>query len=188
MLILASQSPRRKELLGFITNDFRVIPAKGEEVLPENITPENAVLLLSEQKADEIYAEHKNEVIIAADTVVSIDGKILGKPKDEDEAFLMLKTLSGRVHNVFTGVCVIFADGSKTTFAERTEVEFYALADEEILAYIATGEPMDKAGAYGIQEKGALNVKRINGDFYNVMGLPVGRLSRVLARVLKGKI
>ena len=96
----------------------------------------------------------------------------------------MLRTLSGRVHSVFTGVCVIFANGEKTEFAEQTAVEFYLLSDEEIRAYIATGEPMDKAGAYGIQERGALLIKRIEGDYYNVMGLPVGRLSRVL----KGKV
>lgn len=183
-MILASQSPRRKELLSLITSDFEIIPAKGDEILPEDITPENAVLLLAEQKAEEIFAVHNNEVIIAADTVVAVDGKILGKPRDGEDAFLMLKTLSGRVHSVFTGVCVVFADGEKTTFAERTEVEFYPLSDGEIRDYIATGEPMDKAGAYGIQDKGALIVKKINGDYYNVMGLPVGRLFRVL----KGKI
>ena len=179
-MILASQSPRRKELLSLITDNFEIIPAKGEETLPDGITPENAVLLLAEQKAEEIFAKHKNEAIIAADTVVAVEGKILGKPRDEADAFSMLKTLSGRVHSVFTGVCVIFTDGSKTTFAERTDVEFYPLSDKEIYAYIATGEPMDKAGAYGIQDKGALIVKKINGDYYNVMGLPVGRLSRVL--------
>ena len=183
-MILASQSPRRKELLSLITSDFEIIPANGEENLPENIAPENAVLLLAEQKAEEIFKQRKNEVIVAADTVVAIDGKILGKPKDKDDAFNMLKMLSGRIHTVFTGVCVIFADGKRSIFAERTEVEFYALTDAEIRAYIATGEPMDKAGAYGIQDNGALNVRKINGDYYNVMGLPVGRLSRVL----KGKI
>ena len=183
-MILASQSPRRKELLSLITSDFEIIPAKGKEILPENISPENAVLLLAEQKADEIFAEHKNRVIIAADTVVAVDGKILGKPTDEADAFCMLKMLSGRIHSVFTGVCVIFENGERKTFAEHTEVEFYPLSDEEIRAYIATGEPMDKAGAYGIQDYGALLVKRISGDYYNVMGLPVGRLSRVL----KGKV
>ena len=183
-MILASQSPRRKELLSLITSGFEIIPAKGEEILPEDISPEDAVLMLAEQKVDEIFAARKNEIIIAADTVVAVDGRILGKPRDGEDAFDMLKMLSGRVHSVFTGVCVIFADGGKTTFAERTMVEFYPLSDEEIRGYIATGEPMDKAGAYGIQDKGALIVKKIDGDYYNVMGLPVGRLSRVL----KGKI
>lgn len=179
-MILASQSPRRRELLSLITEDFRIIPAKGEEILPEKISPENAVLTLSEQKADEIYRENRGEVIVAADTIVAIDGKILGKPADEKDAFAMLKTLSGRVHEVFTGVCVVFANGQKERFFEKTKVEFYELSDEEIADYIKTGEPMDKAGAYGIQGKGALLVKRIDGDYYNVMGLPVARLLRVL--------
>lgn len=181
-MILASQSPRRRELLSLITEDFRIIPAKGEEILPENISPENAVLTLSEKKADEIFAEHKDELILAADTIVAIDGKILGKPRDENDAFSMLKTLSGRAHEVFTGVCAVFPNGEKERFFEETKVLFYPLSDEEIKAYIKTGEPMDKAGAYGIQGKGALLVKRIDGDYYNVMGLPVAKLSRVIAR------
>lgn len=180
-MILASQSPRRKELLGFISSDFRVIPAKGEERVPEGASPEETVLALSRQKAEEIFETHKGEIIVAADTIVSIDGEILGKPRDEAHAFEMLQKLSGRVHSVFTGVCVIFEDGSIENFAEETKVEFYELTDAEINAYIATGDPMDKAGAYGIQEKGAANVKGIVGDFYNVMGLPVGRLARVIA-------
>lgn len=180
-MILASQSPRRRELLSLITENFRIIPAKGEEILPEKISPENAVLTLSEQKADEIFAENKGELIIAADTIVAIDGKILGKPRDENDAFSMLKTLSGRVHEVFTGVCAVFPSGEKVRFFEETKVEFYPLSDEEINAYIKTGEPMDKAGAYGIQGKGALLVKRIDGDYYNVMGLPVAKLSRIIA-------
>ena len=163
-MILASQSPRRRELLAFIEPDFRVIPATGEENISEGATPKQTVLALSRQKAEEIAALHKGEVIIAADTVVSIDGKILGKPHSEAEA----------------GVCVIFPDGGSESFAEETRVEFYPLTDAEIADYIATGDPMDKAGAYGIQEKGAANVKGIVGDFYNVMGLPVGRLARVL--------
>ncbi|MCM1168200.1 MAG: Maf family protein [Ruminococcus sp.] len=183
-MILASQSPRRRELLAFIAPEFRVIPAVGEENIPSGATPEQAVLALSRQKAEEIAAAHSGEIIIAADTVVAIDGKILGKPRTETEAAEMLRTLSGRVHSVFTGVCVIFADSSSESFAEETKVEFYPLTDGEIAAYIATGDPMDKAGAYGIQEKGAANVKGIVGDFYNVMGLPVGRL----ARVLRGRI
>ncbi len=183
-MILASQSPRRRELLSLITSDFRIIPAKGEEVLPEKISPENAVLALSEQKAKEIYAGYKGEIIIAADTIVAIDGKILGKPKDEADAFEMLKTLSGRVHEVFTGVCVIFPNGEKEHFFDETKVEFYPLSDKEISDYIKTGEPMDKAGAYGIQEQGALLVKRIDGDYYNVMGLPVAKLFRVINRIL----
>lgn len=179
-MILASQSPRRKELLGFIANDFRIIPAVGEEIVPEGATPEETVLALSRQKAEEVFAANKGETIIAADTIVSIDGEILGKPRDKEHAAEMLRKLSGRVHSVFTGVCVIFSDGSRESFAEETKVEFYELSEREIADYIATDDPMDKAGAYGIQEKGAANVKGIVGDFYNVMGLPVGRLARVL--------
>lgn len=181
-MILASQSPRRYELLKLIAEDFSVIPAVGEEVVADGLPPAEVVQRLAKQKADEIralYAGAPKEPIIAADTVVAIDGKILGKPKDAFDAADMLALLSGRVHSVYTGVCVI--DGEREcVFAEETKVEFYELSTEEIRAYIATGEPMDKAGAYGIQDKGALIVKRIDGDYYNVMGLPVGRLSRVL--------
>lgn len=181
-MILASKSPRRKELLGFITKDFKIIPAAGGEIIPVGTPPCDAVRMLAEQKANEIFASHKGELIIAADTIVVIDEKILGKPKSEANAAEMLRTLSGRIHTVYTGVCVIFEDGAEESFAEKTDVEFYPLTDREIAGYIATGEPMDKAGAYGIQEKGALLVKRIDGDFYNVMGLPVARLARILRK------
>lgn len=183
-MILASQSPRRRELLAFISPDFRVIPAVGEESISEGMAPEQAVKLLALQKAREIFAEQMGEIIIAADTVVSIDGAILGKPNNKTHAANMLRMLSGNFHNVYTGVCVIFGNGEMELFCEETRVEFYPLSDKDINDYIATGEPMDKAGAYGIQGKGALLVKRIEGDFYNVMGLPVGRL----ARVLRGRI
>lgn len=179
-MILASQSPRRRELLSLITTDFKVIPAKGEEILPDGISPKEAVILLSRQKAAEIYKEYKNDTIIASDTVVAIDGKILGKPIDVADAAAMLRSLSGRTHSVFTGVCIISPDGSENCFAEETTVEFWELSDEHITDYVRSGEPMDKAGAYGIQDAGALLVKCINGDYYNVMGLPVGRLYREL--------
>lgn len=182
-MILASRSPRRRELLGVITKDFKIIPAMGEENIPDGTEPKDAVIMLARQKAEEIAAVHKNEVVVSADTIVVIDNKILGKPHDEAHAAEMLRTLSGRMHTVYTGVCVIFEDGASESFAERTDVEFYPLTEDEIHDYIASGEPMDKAGAYGIQERGALLVKQISGDFYNVMGLPVAKL----ARVLKGK-
>lgn len=180
-MILASQSPRRRELLSLITENFRVTPAKGEEILPDGISPKEAVILLSRQKAEEIYKEYKNETVIASDTVVAIDGKILGKPADKADAASMLSLLSGRTHSVFTGVCIICEDGREICFAEETAVEFWQLSDELISDYVASGEPMDKAGAYGIQGSGALLVKSIKGDYYNVMGLPVGRLYRELA-------
>lgn len=179
-MILASASPRRKELLSYIADDFKVIPAKGEENIPDGSSPEETVYMLSRQKAEEIYSTYKNETIIAADTIVSIDGKILGKPHDKHEAFEMLSALSGRTHAVYTGVCIITKNGERMSFTEKTEVEFYPLSENDIRSYIATGDPMDKAGAYGIQEKGAFLVKGIIGDFYNVMGLPIAQLKRYL--------
>lgn len=181
-MILASRSPRRRELLSLIAEKFIVVPAEGEEVIGENVPPEDAVKMLALQKATEIYSKYKDETIIAADTVVATDGEILGKPHSKEEAADMLRKLSGRRHSVFTGVCVIYPDGATDCFAEETRVEFYPLTEEEISAYIATGEPMDKAGAYGIQGRGALLVKAISGDYYNVMGLPVGRLYRALLK------
>lgn len=175
-MILASQSPRRKELLSIIAERFSIIPANGEEYIPDGTPPKDAVMLLSRQKATEIYSLYKGETIVAADTVVVIDGIILGKPRSREEAFSMLRRLSGREHLVYTGVCVIYPDGAVSSFAEETRVEFYPLSDKDITDYIATGDPMDKAGAYGIQGRGSVLVKGIVGDYYNVMGLPVGRL------------
>ena len=179
-MILASQSPRRKELLGLFCNEFEVIPAKGEELLPEGILPRDAVMLLSRQKAEEIRARkfpdgNVTDVIIAADTVVAIDHEILGKPRTAPHAAEMLRRLSGRKHSVFTGVTLI-TPGETVTFAEETLVEFFPLTGQEIADYVSSGEPMDKAGAYGIQGRGALLVKRIEGDYYNVMGLPAGEV------------
>lgn len=182
-MILASQSPRRRELLGYITEQFEVIPAQGEELLPEGISPRDAVILLSKQKAEEIrlrkFPGEVSDTIIAADTVVAIDGEILGKPSDRENAVEMLHKLSGRKHNVFTGVTII-SPKKTISFAEETLVEFYSLNDEQIQDYVDSGDPMDKAGAYGIQGRGALLVKRIEGDYYNVMGLPIGRIYREL--------
>lgn len=189
-MILASQSPRRRELLGLITDNFEILPAQGEEILPEGISPREAVILLSQQKAAEVRQrkfpgmEEIPDTIIAADTVVAVDGEILGKPRSRENAEEMLHKLSGRKHSVFTGVTII--SGSRTSsFAEETSVEFYPLTDEEITSYVDSGDPMDKAGAYGIQGRGALLVKRIEGDYYNVMGLPAGRLYRELKLIQK---
>lgn len=170
--------------MSLITSEFEVVPAVGDEIIPEGTPPEDAVVLLSQGKAEEIYSSRKGEIIVAADTVVAVDDKILGKPWNKAEAAEMLRMLSGRVHSVFTGVCIIFADGREEQLCEKTEVEFYPISEEEIGEYIASGEPMDKAGAYGIQGRGALFVKRISGDYYNVMGLPVAELYRLL----KGKL
>lgn len=178
-MILASKSPRRIELMALAGFDFKSVPATGEENIPDGILPCDAVLMLSRQKAQEIAEKYPDETVIGADTVVALDNEIMGKPKNEQDAFDMLKKLSGKTHSVLTGVCVISPD-KHIHFYEKTEVEFYPLGDDEIWQYIASGEPMDKAGAYGIQEKGAMFVKRINGDFYNVVGLPVARLAREL--------
>ena len=183
-MILASQSPRRRELLSLITEDFEIIPAKGEENIPEGTPPAEAVKLLAAQKAQEVYSSHRGDIIIAADTVVALGDRILGKPADEKDAADMLSMLSGTRHSVFTGVCIISPEGEERSFVEETTVDFWELSPQEIADYVATGEPMDKAGAYGIQDLGALLVRSINGDYYNVMGLPVGRLLREMRSII----
>lgn len=178
MLILASKSPRRKALLSLITTDFEIKSADADETLPQGITPDRAVIYLSKIKAQPLA--NSNDTVIGADTVVAIGDKILGKPKDRNDAFYMLRLLSGKWHSVFTGVTVISPEKSKSFFVE-TKVKFFELSDEEIVRYIDTNEPFDKAGAYGIQGKGSLLVEKIDGDYFNVVGLPVSTLNRVLA-------
>ena len=180
-IILASGSPRRKELmemLGF--ENLKIIPAKGEERPPEGAGPEELVRALAAQKAEEVSAlAGPEDVIVAADTIVWVDDRVVGKPHSKAEARAMLHTLSGRTHQVYTGVCVI-KGGEKLCQCEVSTVHFRPLTDEEIRAYVACGEPMDKAGSYGIQGKGALFVRGIEGDFFNVMGLPLCRLGEML--------
>ena len=179
-LVLASGSPRRRELmtmLGF--TDFEVIPSQCEETAPEGLSPGEYAMHIARLKAEDIWSNHRDAVIISADTTVWYEGGVYGKPRDGEDAFNMLRTLSGKTHEVYTGVCVI-RDGRISTAYEKTEVTFRHMSDGEILSYIATGEPMDKAGAYGAQGKGALFVSKINGDFYNVMGLPVCLLGSIL--------
>ncbi len=178
-IILASASPRRRELLKFITEDFTVRVSDAEEITDPALSPEETVKSLAVIKGEAVAAGFPEDTVISADTIVVLDGKILGKPKNEEDAFSMLSSLSGRTHEVFTGVCVI-CGSKKTVFAERTEVTFHSLSAEEIRAYIATNEPADKAGAYGIQGKGCTLVKSISGDYNNVVGLPVSRLNRIL--------
>ena len=177
MLVLASKSPRRQELLKFITDDFIIQTADVDENLPENISPADAVLYLSKIKAEPFRSDENT--VIGADTVVAIDGIILGKPTDENDARNMLKRLSNRVHSVFTGVTIIKGEKEKSFFTE-TKVKFLELSDEMIEAYIKTGEPVDKAGAYGIQGFGCLLVEKIDGDYFNVVGLPVSKLNQSL--------
>lgn len=177
MIILASQSPRRQELLKLITSDFEIKVSNVDETLPDKITPKEAVMYLSKIKA-ELFADG-DDIVIGADTVVALDGKILGKPKSEENAKEMLRFLSGRTHSVFTGV-TLASDKKTKTFAVETKVKFFELTNEEIDAYIKTKEPFDKAGAYGIQGYGSLLVEKIDGDYFNVVGLPVSTLAREL--------
>lgn len=182
-MILASKSPRRQELIRRITDDIEVIVSEVDEVLPPAITPEEAPVYLSIIKAKAVAAEHPDILVVGADTVVILDGQILGKPRDREDAIGMLASLSGRVHTVVTGCTLILGDKTRS-FGESTRVEFYPLTDREIEEYVATGDPFDKAGSYGIQGKGCLFVRGIEGDFFNVMGLPVGRLNRELRAFL----
>ena len=180
-IILASQSPRRRELLERMgITEFEVIPAQGEEIATRTLGPGRLVEELSRRKCAEVSAVHPDALVIAADTVVSINNRVLGKPHSEEEAGRMLRTLSGRLHMVYTGVTVCF-QGKTVTESESTSVRFRTLTDADIIRYVATGEPMDKAGAYGIQGYGCVLVEGISGDYYNVMGLPVCRLARMLA-------
>lgn len=195
-IILASASPRRKELLEQVGVSFEICAAKGEEVITKSL-PGEVVAELSSQKALEVAAmlleyqkRHRDmitpqdSVIIGADTVVAYENQILGKPKGEEDAHRMLSMLQGAKHSVYTGVTLAFLDQTgrcgKHTFFEKTDVLMYPMTEEQIRRYIATGEPMDKAGAYGIQGKCAIYVKEIRGDYNNVVGLPVARLYQEL--------
>lgn len=175
-IILASGSPRRKELLEQIGVEFEIHKAEGEETITSSI-PEEAVKELSMQKAREVSGKCDGDIIIGADTVVAVDGQILGKPVDRADAMRMLRLLQGKEHQVITGVTVILKETGKTvSFAEVTKVHVFPVTEEQMERYLETGEPMDKAGAYGIQGRFAVYVSGIEGDYNNVVGLPVGRL------------
>lgn len=178
-IILASKSPRRQELIRLITEDFEVVVSDAEEAVPRDTAPESVPELLASVKAEAAARLRPGDTVIGADTVVILDGKVMGKPADREDAVRMLRSLSGRVHTVVTGCCII-GNSRKRSFSDVTSVEFYPLSDREIIEYVDTGEPFDKAGAYGIQGKGSLLVKGIRGDFFNVMGLPVAKLRREL--------
>lgn len=187
-IILASASPRRKELLARMGMDFEILPAKGEEHITKE-SPAEAVRELALNKAQEIAQQlgkkdlNEDILVIGADTVVAYEGKILGKPKDEQDAVGMLTMLSGNTHSVYTGVALLMTKNGRweeRTFYEETKVTMYPMSHEEIAAYVASGEPMDKAGAYGIQGKCAIYIKRIEGDYNNVVGLPVARIYQEL--------
>lgn len=180
-IILASGSPRRRELLEMLkVENLEIIPAKGEEKAHPELSPPELVRELSRCKAAEVApAGDEDTVTIGADTIVVLDGAVLGKPRDEAGAAEMLRALSGRSHTVYTGVTVIRGDRCLSR-AESTLVHFRELDEEEILRYIATGEPMDKAGAYGVQGLASKFVKGIEGDYFNVVGLPICRLVLML--------
>ena len=179
-LILASGSPRRAELLEKMGLTFLVEPSNTDEILAPGLTPRQEVVHLSQGKAKAVAANHPEEaVVLSADTVVELDGKILGKPHSREEAVAMLKALSGRSHKVLTGVTILGPKGTQT-HCEETEVYFRPMEDAEIQWYVETGEPMDKAGAYGIQGYAAMFIEKIAGDYYNVMGLPVCQVGLML--------
>ena len=178
-IILASGSPRRQELLRRIgIEDFTVVVPQVEETYPEGLSPEEIVCHISRLKNAAVPADDA-DIVITADTMVFLDEQKLGKPRDEAHALKMLTALQGRRHTVCTGVTVR-RGGDVLTRAQSTDVYFRPASEQELRAYIASGEPMDKAGAYGVQGQGALLVERIDGDFFNVMGLPVLLLSELL--------
>lgn len=184
-VILASQSPRRQELLGRLVSQFSVQPAEIDETLNDALPPEQAVAELAHRKAQAIAQTQTDALIIAADTIVVCD-TIFGKPRDEADAARMLRALSGRTHQVMTAVSVVCEEWEQTKVSV-TDVCFRTMTDQEIASYIATGEPMDKAGAYGIQGYGALFIERIEGDYYGVMGLPVCMLHQMLEQFSKAR-
>jgi septum formation protein len=177
---LASASPRRRELLALIFKDYRVIPSDFDERnVPGDLPPAEHVVYSASVKAREIAGKYPEALVIGADTVVVADDAILGKPADAEDAARMLQMLSGRVHQVYTGISVA-RDGVERSAFECTNVRFRSLSDEMISRYIATGEPMDKAGAYAIQGRGCVLIESIDGCYFNVVGLPIHRLSVVL--------
>lgn len=194
-VILASASPRRRELLTQAGISFEICPSQIEERITKQ-EPEQVVLELSGQKAADVAGRRQpGDVVVGADTVVAIDGRILGKPRNREEAFAMLKSLQGRMHHVYTGVTVIECQDCQdcqnrrecqdrvSAFVEDTLVEVWPMTEEQIWQYIDTGEPMDKAGAYGIQGKFGVYIKGIQGDYYNVVGLPIAGLFHRLLEI-----
>lgn len=185
-IILASGSPRRKQLLELAEIPFDIIVAETDEAYPSELSSEEIAIHIAENKAvavqHKLQAEHNvgAQAILAADTVVVLANKIIGKPKNREDGISILTNLSGKIHKVITGVCIL-TDEIKLLFSEETEVEFYPLSDSQIEYYIDYFKPYDKAGAYAIQEWiGAIGIKAIKGDFYNVMGLPISRVVKEL--------
>ena len=182
-IILASASPRRRMLLEGAGIPFTVCVSAADEVTDPIWTPKRMVRELARRKASAVAAEHPGTYVIGADTLVSMDGEVLGKPKNSVDAVRMLHMLSGRTHQVQTGVCVVLPSGHKLTFSEVSEVTFRELTDREINDYVATKEPLDKAGAYAIQGEGRALIQAFHGDYANIVGLPVDRLMMILQMV-----
>lgn len=178
-VVLASQSPRRRELLKESGITFVAKTKVIEEIINPNISIEDAICVIALEKAKAVQEEYPKDIIIGADTMVCYKNEVLGKPKDRTDAYRMLKMLSGQTHRVITGVAIIEENHHEVFYAE-TEVSFYPLTDEDIYTYIDTKEPLDKAGAYGIQGFGKFLIAKINGDYYNVVGLPIAMLYRKL--------
>lgn len=178
-IVLASASPRRKEILEQVGISFDIIPSTSDEVITKDV-PKDIVEELAEQKAYEVFSNLSNpSIVIGADTIVVLNNSIMGKPKDEIDAFNMLDNLQNKTHTVYTGVCIYINKNNevkKLLFSEATNVTMYPMSKEQIYDYIATKEPMDKAGAYGIQGKSAIYIKKIDGDYNTVVGLPIARL------------
>ncbi len=183
-LILASNSPRRRELLAELGYSFRVEPSSFEE-RERGLSAHDTALAFARGKAEEVFSRFPEAVVLGADTVVSLDGAILGKPKDKEDAARMLRLLGGRTHTVYTGVCVLLR-GHREERVEATEVDFFPLTEEVIGQYVASGLPLDKAGAYGIQDGYPL-VRSIRGSYTNVVGLPTETVGTMLAAAYGGK-
>ena len=185
-LLLASQSPRRRQILGMLGFEFTVQPANTDETPPDGVEAERIPELLAQQKALEVSRQHPEALVLGSDTLVELDGAVLGKPADAEEAVAMLWKLNGRTHRVFTGVALARGGVLLGSSTGCSEVSFARWSGPELEAYVRTGEPMDKAGAYAIQGRGAFLVEKIDGCFYNVMGLPVQKTLRLLAPFRRG--
>jgi septum formation protein len=181
-LILASSSPRRRALLQNLNLFFEVSSKNVDESFDPNLQPSEVVMELAQRKAQAVFQEHPNAFVIGSDTIVVFQGQILHKPTDEEDAVRKLRMLSGNKHEVYTGVSIL-SPHANSCFYEKTEVLFWELTDEEIMSYVQSGEPLDKAGAYGIQGYGSMLVKKIDGDYYAVVGLPVSRTVRELKKL-----
>ena len=181
-VILASASPRRRELMGRITEDFAVVVSDVEEVRDPAWSVQELPRYLAAQKAEAVSKSRPDALVIGADTIVALDGTVLGKPRDDEDAFLMLKNLSGKTHKVLTGVAFYRGGKELSSFVQTTEVDFYPLSDRQIRRYLVTGEHRDKAGAYGIQGFGGLFVEGIRGDYFNVVGFPLAKVAKELEK------